>query len=116
MFRHKETDRLCFVISLRTVDDLDHGIKQRPINNYSDSFLAFLRRWLSMHSEPSYYRYQREAFSYTVVASLLLCFGIRGSKTYFNKYKLFGEATHKESTEKSRENREKERVSGVEEY
>ena len=25
-------------------------------------------------------RYQREAFSYTIVASLLLCFGIRGSK------------------------------------
>ena len=33
MFRHKETDRLCFVISIRTVDDLDHGIKPRPINN-----------------------------------------------------------------------------------
>ncbi|KAL4611288.1 hypothetical protein ACB092_08G113100 [Castanea dentata] len=33
MFRHKETDRLCFVISLRTIDDLDHGIKPRPINN-----------------------------------------------------------------------------------
>ena len=27
-----------------------------------------------------YDRYQREAFSYTRVASLLLCFGIRGSK------------------------------------
>lgn len=27
-----------------------------------------------------YYRYQREAFSYTIVASLLLCFGIRGNK------------------------------------
>ena len=33
MFRHKETDRLCFVISFRTFDYLDHGIKQRPINN-----------------------------------------------------------------------------------
>ena len=29
-------------------------------------------------SEPPYDRYQREAFSYTIVASLLLCFGIRG--------------------------------------
>ena len=29
---------------------------------------------------PPYDRYQREAFSYTIVASLLLCFGIRGSK------------------------------------
>lgn len=28
----------------------------------------------------SYSRYQREAFSYTIVASLLLCFGIRGNK------------------------------------
>ncbi|KAL4334129.1 hypothetical protein GQ457_07G008400 [Hibiscus cannabinus] len=27
-----------------------------------------------------YDRYQREAFSYTIVASLLLCFGIRGRK------------------------------------
>lgn len=27
-----------------------------------------------------YSRYQREAFSYTIVASLLLCFGIRGNK------------------------------------
>ena len=29
---------------------------------------------------PPYDRYQREAFSYTIVASLLLCFGIRGRK------------------------------------
>ena len=33
MFRHKETDGLCFVISFRTFDYLDYGIKQRPINN-----------------------------------------------------------------------------------
>lgn len=31
-------------------------------------------------SEPPYDRYQREAFSYTIVASLLLCFGIRNKK------------------------------------
>ncbi|KAL4611287.1 hypothetical protein ACB092_08G113000 [Castanea dentata] len=28
MFRHKETEKLCFVISFRTFDDLDHGIKR----------------------------------------------------------------------------------------
>ena len=33
MFRHKETDGLCFVIYFRTFDYLDYGIKQRPINN-----------------------------------------------------------------------------------
>jgi hypothetical protein len=33
-----------------------------------------------IRSFPPYDRYQREAFSYTIVASLLLCFGIRGSK------------------------------------
>ena len=46
-------------------------------------------------SEPPYDRYQREAFSYTIVASLLLCFGIRGSKAS-TSYRMPGKASNKE--------------------
>ena len=46
-------------------------------------------------SEPPYDRYQREAFSYTRVASLLLCFGIRGSKASTSR-PLPGKASKKE--------------------
>ena len=49
-------------------------------------------------SEPPYDRYQREAFSYTIVASLLLCFGIRGSKASTSRswqsFKQRGWAVH----------------------
>ena len=49
-------------------------------------------------SELPYDRYQREAFSYTIVASLLLCFGIRGSKASTSRswqsFKQRGWAVH----------------------
>ena len=45
-----------------------------PLPSHRFKSLSMIRSFLP------YYRYQREAFSYTIVASLLLCFGIRGNK------------------------------------
>ena len=47
-----------------------------PLPPHRFKSLSTIRSFLN----PPYDRYQREAFSYTIVASLLLCFGIRGRK------------------------------------